>query len=418
MGDKASLAADLSVDEPTSAEITPMARFAVWASILSVLFLTQIAYNIGEFPVSADFVCYALFALYLLISGHASLYISASLLFLIAAGLACLGMALTTSSASWTSLLLLLVLYAPFPLRLKNAPDLRHVQQYIQFAYVSAVTVIAAIAVVQLVLVNAFGASYLTNIYFVLPEEIRGAGTYTFLREGGGIVKANGFFLRESATLSIATGLALIIEYFTRARWRVLAVLTAGLLCSLSGSGVLALIVGFLVPRSANRVPLSLISLLAFVLLFVLLYNSDIPGLDLWFDRLSEFATPGTSGYARYVAPMDMVQRSFNEGGAPVWLGNGAGSYLRSTGLVGVKYEINDPTWAKLIYEYGIVGFVVMVGLYAIRVYSSDLRPQICNYIFFVWISTGSVLKPDFALVVWLLTLIPQPNRRRAGPQQ
>ena len=405
---------NLTTYEPASSEITSSGKFAVWASILSILFFSQIAYNIGEFPVSISFVCYALIALYLVMSGHASLSILNLFFYLIAGALACLRMVVTSSPAlsSWTSLLLLSALYAPFLLRLKNTSDLEPVQQYIESAYVSAAAVISVVALVQILLVNAFNAPYFTNIYFVLPEEIRGAGNYTFLREGGAVVKANGFFLRESSTLSIVTGLALIIEYFTRARWRVLAILAVGLFCSISGSGILALIFGFLLPRSFNRVPLFVISSLVFILVFLVLYNAEIPGLNLFFDRLSEFTTPGTSGYARYVAPMDMVQQSFDEGGATLWLGHGAGSYLRSINLLRVKYEINDPTWAKLIYEYGLVGLTLILSFFMVRVYSSNLRPEICNFILYLWISSSTLLSPDFIGVFWLLTLVPQADRR------
>src|ERR1700744_1136063 len=235
---------NLTVHEPASSEITSSGKFAVWASILSILFFSQIAYNIGEFPASTAFVCYAFIVLYLVMSGYASLSILTLLFYLVAEAFACLTMVVTNSpaSASWTSLLLLSALYAPLLLRLKNASDLEPVQHYIERAYVSATAVISVVALVQILLVNAYNTPYLTNIYFVLPEAIRGAGTYSFLRDGGAIVKANGFFLRESSGLSIMTGLALIIEYFSKARWRVLAILTVGLFCSISGSGILALI--------------------------------------------------------------------------------------------------------------------------------------------------------------------------------
>jgi len=403
---------DLTIDELTNAELTPKGKFAVWSSVLSILFFSQIAYNIGDFPVSTDFACYALIALYLLMSGYASLSLSALMLYLIAVALACLTMVLTTSSASWTSLLLLFVLYAPFTFRLQNRQDLELIQQYIQSTYVSAAAVISVVAVVQFVLVNGLGATALTNVYFALPEGIRGAGTYAFFREGGGMVKANGFFLRESSTLSIVAALALIIEYFASARKHILAILAVGLFCSFSGSGFLALALAFLMPRSINRLPLFLVSSLVFILVLFLAYKSEIPVLTVWFDRLSEFETPGTSGYARFVAPMDMVQLNINEGGATMWLGNGSGSFLRSIGLLRVKYEVNDPTWAKLIYEYGLVGLGLISTFFAVRLYSSDLRPEICNYILLIWISGGLVLKPDFVLMVWLLTLVPQTYSR------
>jgi hypothetical protein len=166
-------------------------------------------------------------------------------------------------------------------------------------------------------------------------------------------------------------------------------------------------------PRSLNRVPLFFISALVFILVFLVLQNSEIPGLTIFFDRLSEFTTPGTSGYARFVAPMDMVQQlSLDEGGTGMWLGHGAGSYLRSTNLLRVKYEINDPTWAKLIYEYGLVGLTLISALFVVRVYSSNLRPEICNFILFVWVSNGVLLSPDFVELFWLLTLVPQAYRR------
>jgi hypothetical protein len=409
MRSTASSATNLSIDEPTSAELTRKGKFAIWLSVLSALFFSQIAYNIGDFPVSTEFVCYALTALYLLMSGHASLSTPTLMLYLTAAAFACLTMELTRSPASWSSLLLLFILYAPFCCRLMTRHDLEPIHRYIQSTYVLAATIIAAIAVIQIMLVNGLGASALTNLYFNLPDEIRAAGTYTFHREDGGIIKANGFFLRESADLSIVTALALVIEYFARARWHVLAILAAGLFCSFSGSGISALILAFLMPRSISRVPVFLISSVIVILAMLVLNNLEIPGLTLFFDRFSEFETPGTSGYARFVAPLNIIERNFEAGLTSTWLGNGGGSYLRGAArLLEGNYEVNDPTWAKLIYEYGLVGLILISAIFMIRIYSSALQPEICNFILFVWMFTAQVLKVEFVLLFWLLTIVPQ----------
>ena len=262
---------------PLDAQLTGAAKFAVWASVISPLFLSQIALNIGAFPVSTDLLCYALFAVYLLVSGYASLSFTSLTLFLTAAALACFRMVLTESTTiSWTSLLLLLALYSPFSFHLKKQEDLRAVQRYIQYAFISAATVIAAIATAQIILVNA-GISPLRNIYFMLPQAIRGAGVYTFTREGGGIVKANGFFLRELADLSIVTGLALMIEYYTRKRLRVLGILGAGFLCSFSGSGIFAIAAGFLLPKSISRIPLFFAVAIGLTVSLFVLYNLGNP---------------------------------------------------------------------------------------------------------------------------------------------
>ncbi|WP_407147329.1 hypothetical protein [Bradyrhizobium sp. ORS 86] len=391
-------------------ELSKSGRFAVWASIISVLFLSQIAYNINTFPASTDLICYAAVTAYLLVSGFASIGFLSLALFVVALVFACFGTVTATSSTSWTSLMLLFVLYAPFAIRLKGEPA--EVHDYILSAYVSAATFIACIAIVQIVLVNATKSTLLTNIYFNLPEAIRGAGHYTFLREGGGIIKPNGFFLRESADLSLIVALALIIEFGSQARLRTMGILAAGLLCSLSGTGLLAITAGFLLPRSVFRIPLFIVYLVGLILALYLLYSLDVPGLDLWFDRLSEFQTPNTSAYARFVAPMEMIGHSFDNGPIATWFGNGAGSYLRDVRLYHMDYEVNDPTWAKLTYEYGLFGFVLIFAILVQRLYSSRLRIEICNFLLFSWISVGLVLKPSFALIVWLLTLVGTPARR------
>jgi hypothetical protein len=401
---------------PSDAQLTATGKFAVWAAIVSMLFLSQIALNIGDFPVTTDLVCYALFACYLLVSGYASLSFPSLLLFLIAAAVACFRMVLNDSTTtSWTSLALLFALYAPFSFHLRKRQDLQAVQRYIQYAFVSAVTVIASIAVAQIILVNVFKLSSLTNIYFVMPKEIRGAGAYTFLREGGGIVKANGFFLRESADLSMVTGLALMVEYYTRKRLGVLGIIGAGFVCSFSGTGILAVAAGFLLPRSISRIPLFFVSTVGVAMILFVLYSMELPGLSIWFGRLSEFTTPNTSAYSRFVAPVEMVQRSFDKGAVTTWLGTGGGTFLRDILRLKLKFEINDPTWSKLTYEYGLLGFGLCLSIFAIRLYSSSLRVELCNFFLYSWISIGLVLKPSFVVIVWLLTLVPKVYRRPAS---
>jgi MFS family permease len=391
----------------SSADLSSTGKLAVRAAIIALLFLSQVAYNIGDFPLSVDFICYASCAAYLLVSGYVALDFLSFSLFTGAAALAALRIPYSDSSTSWTSLLLLLALLAPFSFRMTDRYDLRSVQECIQDTFVSAATVIGLIAIIQIVVVNAVKTPFLTNIHFVLPDAIRGAGNYAYTREGTGLIKANGFFLRESATLSIVMALALMIEFYGKARLRILAIVGAGLICSFSGSGILALFAGFVLPRSIGRIPVFIASLIGLVAILFVLYIANIPYLDAWFDRLEEFTTPNTSGYARFVAPFAMVVHSFEEV-ASTWLGKGAGSYLREIMLLRVKYEVNDPTWAKLIYEYGVLGFILVSSIFVIRLYLSSARIEVCNFLLFIWLSGGLLLKPDFTLMVWLLTLVPK----------
>src|SRR5262245_36802861 len=86
-------------------ELSRSGKFAIWASIISVLFLSQIAYNINAFPASTDLICYAAVTAYLLTSGFASIGFLSLSLFIVALVFACFGTATATSSTSWTSLM-------------------------------------------------------------------------------------------------------------------------------------------------------------------------------------------------------------------------------------------------------------------------------------------------------------------------
>lgn len=395
------------IDYQPITELTATGRAVVWFSIVSFFFLTQIAYNIGEFPVAVDLIAYAVFTAYLITSGHAALSVPSAYLLVCLVALAGFRIPFSNSPSSWSSLLLLCSLYLPFLFRLAGRPQLQPVGNYIVTVYITVASVIAAVGLVQLVLVNAVKVSTLTNIYFVLPDAIRGAGHYTHFREDSGITKANGFFLRESADLSQVTALGILLEYQSKRRLRTLALLGAGLLASLSGSGLVALAAAFLLPKSLSRVPLFIALAASLVLVLTVLYSLDSPVLNLWFGRLSEFGQTGTSAYARFQAPMDMLQRSFDKGILTTWLGNGAGSFFRDLATAHFRYEVADPTWAKLIYEYGIVGFVLLLSLFLLRLNSSSAPIEVCNLFLLSWISFSLVLKPGYALIIWLLTLVP-----------
>jgi hypothetical protein len=58
-----------------------------------------------------------------------------------------------------------------------------------------------------------------------------------------------------------------------------------------------------------------------------------------------------------------------------LWFGHGPGTIFRQD----VGYEFHDPTWAKLIFEYGLTGFVVFLALFlfALRTSSPDSPPPL-----------------------------------------
>jgi hypothetical protein len=380
-------------------------KWAIWIGLVSLFFLTQIAYNIDEFPVSTDFVAYYLFLLFILLAGSFKFSLFRLVTFLALVLLALLGL-FRGELVSASSMALLDVLYFPLAFGFKEDSGSDGLHEYIVETFITCVCILSLIGCAQLILVNATGWDIFRNIAFVLPDTILAAGTYAIEREGAaGVIKANGFFLREPSSLSALTAIAFVLEYLLKARKRTIMILLAGQIASMSGTGILAIAFAFIFPASARSIPRA--AAFFIVAAFLLSFGAGIPGANIWFDRLSEFDTEGTSGYARFVAPLEIVERGFSNGLPSMWLGNGPGSYLRAVSVFDLHYEVNDPTWAKLLFEYGIVGFLLGTTLLASRVYSSLLPVEACNCLFYLWVAAGSVIKSEFVFLVWLLTAMP-----------
>src|SRR5882672_9708003 len=150
-------------------ELNSTGKRLVSISIFSFLFLGQIAYNIGEFPLASDLICYALTTAYLLASGYAALSVPSLFVLITVIALAALRIPFATSTTSWSSFLLLCALYIPFCFRFSKRPSLEPVLDYTLKTYVLAASVIAATAIVQIALVNGLKLKALANIYFILP---------------------------------------------------------------------------------------------------------------------------------------------------------------------------------------------------------------------------------------------------------
>lgn len=399
----------LAVPNRSTRRAVPLNRPIIWFCFLSMMFGTQLAFNIGTFPASLDFFCYGVAFVIFASSRFCRIDYLGLVLFASMSITILLGLIVGSGSRSVASAALLLTLFFPFLFYLRDSPPTRSIHAYVANTFVMVASAIAAIAIVQFVLVNLLGFIQLTNIAFVLPEEIRSAGTYAHAREDGGIIKANGFFLKEASSLSLITALAFVVEYYSRMRWRYILILATGLLVSLSGTGVFILLAAAIVATSWRS--LKMLFVIAVATLVLSTVPSHVFDLNAWTERLEEFNVEGTSGYARFVAPFEMVGGWASSGATELLLGNGAGSYLRSVNVLTSIYEINDPTWARSLYEYGLLGSTCLLLLLTRRIFASRLRLPLCVALLYTALFTGGqILKPEFTMLAWLFTVSRQSN--------
>lgn len=382
------------------------AQLAVMALISAFTLFERMGLNLGTYSVDAALLAiYALVAV-LLLGGHVVVNAQALLLHAAALALALASLCINALAAphhlvSPTSMLLLGVLYVPLLLRLRPLHGLSWDTVARDFRAVATLCAIAG--VLQFFAQFVVRTPWLFDFRPLLPEIVRGPEGYNTVIPVGGFNKSNGFFLREPSGFSMLMALALLLELAMFKR--VLRGLLFGLalLLSYSGTGLLALAIGLLYPPSARTYVRALLLVLAGGLTFALL--GDALHLDFTLSRVGEFENERSSGYIRYVAPVRLLQESFFSEPWTALVGHGPGSVLR----IARSFEFFDPTWAKLLYEYGLVGALLFCALVLRALAGSATPPSLKAALFMAWLFMGGHLlsPPNVALLMVLGTLCP-----------
>jgi hypothetical protein len=187
-----------------------------------------------------------------------------------------------------------------------------------------------------------------------------------------------------------------------------------GMVLSFSGSGLVLIGVGLLIPTSATSVRRAIYFLIFGTVL--LLAASSVVDLSNFTDRISEFWTPNTSGYARFVAPFDFLRYGFDAGWWRTLVGHGPGTIQPAIDRYRTTFAIHDPTWAKLIFEYGIGGFVIAVAFVVQFLFRSTVPRELKVALLYAWLAAGGLLlSGDFAAIMFgLAALWPAGARAKA----
>jgi hypothetical protein len=199
---------------------------------------------------------------------------------------------------------------------------------------------------------------------------------------------------------------AVLIEYYLLHRRLRIAVLLLGMILSYSGTGILILIVGLFAAVSPAAFPRFIVLGSLSVLAYWLFRNAL--DLSVFTERLNEFSQEGTSGYARFIAPSMLVLGEFSDKAWTPLLGHGPGSITLRIAALDAALDspdaIHDPTWAKMMYEYGVAGTMSIV-LFVISILSGKrINWQFCLAMFYAWlVSGGQLLSPDFMAIVFVL---------------
>jgi hypothetical protein len=403
------------MDQVTPSETPPLAssipapevrrravELALLVLILAVTVLQRFGLNFGDYSLNAGLL--AMFGLLAVAALTRVLAISPLRLVLygICISAALMSTLLNERNSSVTSLALLVVMYLPFVFVLTPAAGLPATRARDIFLDVAALCAVAGVA--QFYLQFIFRADWLFDFTAHVPTFLRGPSGYNTVIWAEGTLKSNGFFFREPSGFSFVMALALMMECLSHRRIARIAFLGLALLLTYSGTGLLALVIGLLIPMNGrNLVRVLVVGVVAAALFFLL---EGPLNLSFTTARLAEFGSETSSAYIRYIAPGRLLADAAASAPERLWFGHGPGTIFRQQA---VGYEFHDPTWAKLIFEYGVVGFGAFLALFLATLGGSPAPTRVRAMLFAGWlIMGGHLLSPEQNfMTLALLGLLP-----------
>lgn len=246
------------------------------------------------------------------------------------------------------------------------------------------------------------------DIFNMLPSQFvqKGYATTYLIRQGIPYYKSNGYFFLEPSYLSQFLAIAIIIEfvYFKRILWILLYFIA--LFTTFSGTGLIALSLGiifyfFMNYRNKTVLKILLLSTLLGTIVLVFLWH-DYGWVFI--ERVREFGSPRSSSYSRFIAPVLTLKMIFlSQSLHIVWFGFGPGTVeaLMDNSL---PYKTFGTPVLKLIYEYGIWGFLFFIG-YIIKPFIANTRSYVLSLVLvsvYLFLS-GSLLEARILYLVYLL---------------
>jgi hypothetical protein len=391
------------VRQPPPAEMPRYLRWSIVGAILAMTVFSRIGISIGDYTVS-----FALFILFfMLVKGLSDetvrIGVGSLLLYALTA---CVGVASFLANtnmqsrvnSSMTSLLLLATLYAPYVFVLRQSAGTRAAWLWMMRVFLNITLFCAIVGIVQFYLQFVYRPPWLFDISMYMPKLLKGSGIFNSAIPVGSLLKSNGFFFKEPSGFSFVMAFSILCEMSVFRRYRRMAVYGLGLLLSYSGTGILAFAIGLMFPfglKTAMRV-----GVIAIVGLLVFLLLGDALNLSFTLSRIGEFSTESSSGYIRYVAPMRLLSELVDSDPWTAFVGHGPGTIFRAVRI----YEYHDPTWAKLLFEYGLFGFAGFLMMVWFSMSRSHAPIQIRATLFINWlIMGGHLLTPESVLMIYVL---------------
>ena len=280
-------------------------------------------------------------------------------------------------------------------------------------------TVIAICGLIQ------YGAQYVIGPIWAYPIEsfspesmkVAGFNTNGWIEYGSETLRANGIFMLEPSFFSqlLAVGIIAEFSYGTASLKRVI-LYVAGIMASYSGTGILMLCACFpvwIIQKKQWKVALY-IFLLAGVVFAILSSGlfSDNKFVKVFLDRSTEFSSPKSSGFARFVGGFYMFDQYLWIDPIRSFFGAGAGTFLGYSATA--DYAAHGMAVFKMFFEFGIIGGSVYF-LFLGYCFFSSKAPAALRVAIFVAVLIQNYVPFGHGLALALLIWSPPVHLKKRG---
>lgn len=363
--------------------------------------LQRFAINVAGFPLQFPFLLTYAAVAWLLVRGVASLCPVRCFWYLILVLAVMVTQLVAKRPPQLTSLAYMLAIYAPFCV---ICPLTRAEYMRVVLVYQRLMVVLALAGIAQFLLQFVWRGPQLFTFEGLVPDTLLLPDFNTVIESFAGLNKSNGVVFLEPSVFSQFLAIAVIAEFCFWQNWRRLALFALALFLSFSGTGFVALFPVLIFLLVARGHLLTVVLGVAALAAFVLINPGNV--LDVHLARI-ETATSGstqTSAYLRFVGPFDLVGHFSFADARALLFGYGAGSIGALSAVIGS----HDPTWAKLVIEYGLLGtaaFLVFFLVAALGRSHTVAIPAAAGIAFFAL--GGVLLNPYWAYLFAGLCVFP-----------
>ncbi len=341
----------------------PLAHWLLIAMLICATFLQKIAIPIGSIQIFLGLPLILGIMAFGFITRRLELKSTNLFLYLAMVGVLILTQILGGFAFSIGSILLIMIIHAPYAFGLKSNSTMAGVQ-FLYFQRIMVIIAIIGIAQYFLQFIVGVNIAYFLDLMPMQNIIMQGFNGTIPLNYGNTTLKSNGFFMQEPSNFSQLLAVAIMVDIIYFKNLKRIILFTSAIAVTFSGTGLLILFA---------LVPIYLAQHRKFITLGILLLGvitapiwSPVIGVDKTVNRANEFTSTESSAYARFLSIIPSLNEHIVPQTQTFLFGLGAGSILRVLGSSDIEYEWHNPSWGKMIFEYGVIGgfaYFIFIGL-------------------------------------------------------